>query len=222
MRTEYTSRNQPHFHHIGHTFSITLTAFDALPPADLHAAKTKRDAALLSTEALTLVERQRQRFEIHQQYEREFEYLLHQKQTQTHPFKETDVAQTLLDHFKSYHEQLYTLRAACVMSNHIHLLLDLATQVPADYDWKSELPDYINVDRIVGRLKGGASFKLNRQQGFKSNWWGDGYYDRYIRNPRHLITAFWYILNNPVKAGVVKHWADYPFTYADLNWVNVL
>ncbi len=38
-------------------------------------------------------------------------------------------------------------------------------------------------------------------------------HDRYIRSMRHFHDEQNYIVNNPVKAGIVKNWNDYPYTY---------
>jgi len=103
------------------------------------------------------------------------------------------------------------------MSNHAHLQLDFSVQCPKDWDGVSLLPDYVNLATVIGRIKGGSAYDINKEIGRKGKLWRPGYYDRYMRNRKHLVTEFWYILRNPEKAGLVSSWRDHPFTYGDPN-----
>ncbi|GIK60246.1 MAG: hypothetical protein HND39_11120 [Ignavibacteriota bacterium] len=41
--------------------------------------------------------------------------------------------------------------------------------------------------------------------------WQKGYYDHILRRKENLDIHIKYILNNPVRAGLVEHWKQYPF-----------
>jgi putative transposase len=43
--------------------------------------------------------------------------------------------------------------------------------------------------------------------------WQDGYFERVLRDGEATATVIAYILENPVRAGLVRHWADYPFLW---------
>ena len=45
----------------------------------------------------------------------------------------------------------------------------------------------------------------------KGTFWHRDYFDRYIRDDAHLAAVMRYIDNNPVRAGLVEHAADWPF-----------
>jgi REP-associated tyrosine transposase len=46
----------------------------------------------------------------------------------------------------------------------------------------------------------------------KRRVWQDGYYDRVLREQEDARTVIAYLLNNPVRAGLVKSAIDYPFS----------
>jgi len=215
MKTTYKRKKQPHFQGIGAAFCVTIACHDAVPRAVLEALHEERERALAEIAANTaLKDKGMARAELHLQYEAKLEALLHAQSVQEHPFKKAGAAQIVLDQIKKYDGQYYKLCAACVMSNHIHFLVDFSIQVPADWDGTTEIEGYANLDQVVGYIKGGASYEVNKQTGRTGTLWSFGYYDRCIRSEKHFQHAVWYILNNPVKAGLVKSWEAYPFVYA--------
>jgi REP element-mobilizing transposase RayT len=214
--TEYTRKNQPHFQHIGATFSITLMAHDAVPKIVLASLQEERKAALAQIAPNATAEEHLLRAKIHGDYENKLEELLHAHSEQEHLFRDAEIAGVVMDQIHKYDNQYYTLETACIMSNHVHLLLDFSVQVPEN--WEGEvIPGYKNVGDIVGYIKGGASYRVNKAKERNGSLWSMGYYDRYIRSTKHYDQAFAYIINNPVKAGLVKDWRAYPYTYVKEN-----
>ena len=54
-----------------------------------------------------------------------------------------------------------------------------------------------------------ANIILNRTGRF----WQKEYYDHLVRHSNELSKVMDYVLNNPVKAGFVDKWEDWPFSY---------
>jgi REP element-mobilizing transposase RayT len=214
IKLEYRRKGQPHFQYIGRTFSVTTLVHDVVPRPWLEALKQQREEALSAIpEGLPPREVALRRAIIHGRFEKELEALLARKRRQEHPFRRAAAARAVLDRLQQWEGQLYRLHAACVMSNHLHLLLDLSVQLPAHWDGDlNSLASYENLARVMNKIKGGSGHDVNRETGRRGPLWMPGYYDRYIRSPRHFRQAYWYILNNPVKAGLVKNWRDYPYT----------
>lgn len=91
----------------------------------------------------------------------------------------------------------YRLLAWCIMPNHVHVLSEMIRGYPlADvlHSWKSFTANEAN--RLLGRT--GA-------------FWQREYFDRFIRNERHLRMAIEYIENNPVKAGLARSPEEWRF-----------
>jgi REP element-mobilizing transposase RayT len=62
---------------------------------------------------------------------------------------------------------------------------------------------------LKGRTARACNLELNRNGSF----WQHESYDHLVRDEQEMERTILYILNNPVKAGLVKEWKDWPFTY---------
>ncbi len=85
--------------------------------------------------------------------------------------------------------------AYCLMPDHVHLLAAMASRAPISVaigSWKSRC------------------YQARRNRGESKRFWQRGFYDHAVRDDRDLITAARYVLENPVRAGLVKDFQDYP------------
>lgn len=97
--------------------------------------------------------------------------------------------------------QRYLLLAWVVMPNHVHVLVKTVKDWPLAViiqGWKSVSA------RMIGALCDIKSV------------WHKNYFDRYIRNERHLLEATRYIHNNPVVAGLAVRSEDWLYSSARL------
>ena len=95
----------------------------------------------------------------------------------------------------------YALHAFCVMSNHVHLVLSL----PAEFG----KPFF----RVLQAQKRFSATQCNRLLGLSGQFWARESYDHVVRNPAEFDRVVAYVLNNPVKAGLIANWQDWPHTY---------
>jgi putative transposase len=86
--------------------------------------------------------------------------------------------------------------AYCVMPDHLHALLE-AQSTDA------------NLCEFVRIFKQGTSFQWKRQA--RAKLWQRGYFDRILRADEDTPSVARYILENPVRAGLVPQPLDYPF-----------
>ncbi|MDI6766836.1 MAG: hypothetical protein QME52_08450 [Bacteroidota bacterium] len=77
---------------------------------------------------------------------------------------------------------------------------------------QTDRPTYI-VTEILRKLKWNTALKINRLLGRSGAFWQDESYDHVVRAGKELERIIWYILNNPVKAGFVKSWEQWQWTY---------
>lgn len=215
QKTEYERFGQPHFQHLGATFSVTIVAHDAIPEALLTRLKERKRVVLRGIEQDDFPDKQARKNKIYERYYAFIEELLHKKGNQEHVLLDPAAATELENRIKAFAGQYYHLVAYSIMSNHAHLQLDFSVQCPENWDGVSPLPDYVNLATVIGKIKGGSAYDINKKIGRKGKLWRPGYYDRYMRNRKHLVTEFWYILRNAEKAGLVSCWRDHPFTYGD-------
>jgi putative transposase len=88
----------------------------------------------------------------------------------------------------------YELHAWVVMPNHVHLLITPQASLP----------------RIMQLLKGSTAHEANRLLKRTGTFWQDESYDHLVRNGEELRKIERYIVNNPVKAGLVTAPEMYP------------
>lgn len=103
--------------------------------------------------------------------------------------REPRIAGAVEDNLLHFDGTRYRLHAYCIMPNHVHVLLEICggwTLSRILHGWRSYTANVAN--RILGR---------------SGRFWMEEYYDRWIRNGRHLAAEIAYILRNPVKAGLV-------------------
>jgi REP element-mobilizing transposase RayT len=220
MKKEYIRLKQPHIQHIGQTFSVTIITHDAIPKQKLDILKQEKDTALHEIKDLNPDEQKKLKWRIYSQFEEELENLLNTKYRQEHLFKKRTAALILKEKIHAFDNIYYKLAAYCIMSNHVHLLLDFSVQIPENWDGLTNIDNYLNVGTVVGRIKGGSAHTINKTTGRSEQLWNLGYYDRYIRSDRHFHQTVSYIINNPVKAKIVEKWTDYPYIFLSDSIIN--
>ena len=100
----------------------------------------------------------------------------------------------------------YELYAACVMSDHVHLLLE------PQIEWQDAQgkPGFYALDEILQTLKSVSSHRINKLAGVKGQRvWENESFDRVIRSEHDLEEKFHYICRNAWDTGVAKPDEDY-------------
>lgn len=147
--------------------------------------------------------------ELNTNFEQRLEEAVHQYANEGPDYlRQQAVRKIILDSWRFLQEEgAVYVYAVCVMSNHAHVIL----QAPPGKSI-TKLAD------IVQRHKSftaSAANKLLHRQG--QSFWNPTYFDRRIR-PGGFATVMWYVLNNPVKAGLVKDWRDWSGTYLNPDY----
>jgi REP element-mobilizing transposase RayT len=108
--------------------------------------------------------------------------------------------ETALHHFNMVR---YRLFAWVVMPNHVHVVVEpLAGH---------------SLSRIVHSWKSFTAKQANRHLGLTGAFWQVDYFDRAVRDERHLAAAIEYIHDNPVKAGLARRPEDWPHSSARID-----
>jgi REP element-mobilizing transposase RayT len=107
------------------------------------------------------------------------------------------LAEATLLHFDG---QRYLLLAWCIMPNHVHVMI--------------ETREGFTLANILHSWKSFTANQANRLLERRGEFWQREYLDRYIRNAEHYEQAIAYIEENPVKAGLARVKADWPWSSA--------
>ena len=100
----------------------------------------------------------------------------------------------LLSVVEDYAWEVHTL---CLMTNHYHLVVETE-------QWLLSL----GMQRLNGRYAEAFNRKFKRS----GHLWGDRFWVRLVEDEEYLVEVCEYVVNNPVRAGLVAHAADWPWS----------
>jgi len=112
------------------------------------------------------------------------------------------IAGIIIKILQEYDQLLYDLLYYCVMPNHVHLVIYLGN-----------LTDPKPLGLILKNIKGRSSREINLLLGRSGTFWQKASYDRLVRDEKELSSIGDYILENPVKAGLVDSYENWPYSY---------
>ena len=100
----------------------------------------------------------------------------------------------------------YTLHAAVVMPEHVHLLF---TALQDSDGWPYEL------HKIMKLIKGTSAHSVNRLMKTNGLVWQEESFDHVLRSHEGLLQKAEYICQNPVRRGLVKRPEDYRWLWIE-------
>jgi putative transposase len=136
-------------------------------------------------------------------YQGKYDYLLTFCTFERRAFlRDAHIAQMVLSQFRRTAARFgFALSAYCVMPDHVHLLV-------------KGLSDNSHLRQFVQSAKRSTGQSFARRAGH--GLWQEGYYDRVVRPEESLLHMARYILENPVRAGLVETPRDYPYAGSDV------
>ena len=105
-------------------------------------------------------------------------------------------------------DQHVNIHAWVLMPDHLHCLI--------------ELGEMQSLPACMGRINSCVAKAINRAIDRKGAVWQGAYFDRALRRDEDVNTAIRYLLNNPIRSGLVENIEAYPYWNVS-NWnVSVL
>lgn len=230
---QFSRRHLPHINPPSSTLFVTYRLAGSIPQPLLRHYKRKNELLqdeLLRTrkaaryDKLQLVDspeiqtqiEQLERF--HRAWFLKFEETLDQARIGPTWLKETKVAAVVAEQLHALDGDAYRLDAYCVMSNHVHVvftpfLTEASLQEVFDETghlaFVGEIP---GLSHITHRLKGRSAREANLALSRTGQFWEHESFDHVIRAGR-LMRTVKYVLQNPVKAGLVKDWREWRWSF---------
>lgn len=213
--TTFFRRNLPHYHLPDATYFITIRLAGSLPVAvamrleEEYEKEQRRLAGRLSGDAL-----REARYKAQKRHFARVDSLLDQARHGPRWLAQPECAAIVVQTVHALAPAHYRLHAFCLMSNHAHLLIDQQgiPEPPPRRDGKR----YTALSRAMRLLKGQSGTLCNRALGRQGAFWQHESYDHVVRDEREFERILAYIVNNPVKAGLVSDWQEWPYTYVNL------
>lgn len=205
-------RNLPHLHLPNATYFITIRLAGSLPLDALAKMREEYEQqeqllkAHLQGRALA-----EERYKLQKKFFARYDQMLDAAKHGPRWLAEPRVAEIVVHEIQALHPEYYHLQAYCLMSNHVHLAIDQQgiPEPPPRKDGKR----YTALSRAMRQLKSKSGYACLQQIGKHGDFWQHESYDHVVRNEREFERIIAYIIENPVKAGLVKEWQQWPYTY---------
>ena len=200
ITTKFKRRRLPHWEVAGKAYFVTFRLRGSLPQKVILQLQAEREA-IQTNDTDTLL-----KFQRHEFYE--IEQVLDSVDNDKYAYlSRTDIAPLLMEAF-THLETIYCWRFPVwvIMPNHIHCLCI------ADKIGKKK-----SLTEIIALYKRYTAKEINKILGLNGRVWVDENFDHWCRTPEKVESVKRYILNNPVKAGLVEQpeaWA-----YSSLRFV---
>ncbi|MBI5824503.1 MAG: hypothetical protein HZB18_10785 [Chloroflexi bacterium] len=213
---EFFQRNLPHYHLPNAAYFITFRLAGSLP---VEAWKRLKEEYELEKRLLSSKfkghELQEERYKTQKRHFARFDALLDHPKDSPRWLAEPRFAEIITRELHALHPTHYRLHAYCLMSNHCHLLIDQQDipHPPSLVDGKH----YTAVSHAMRLLKGRTGYACAALLGRKGAFWQHESYDHVVRDEKEFMRILDYIVNNPVKAGLVEDWQDWSNTYVNPN-----
>lgn len=208
---DYYRRNLPHIQPAGGEFFCTFRLVNSLPKEALEQywSKRKEIQKALKENSVRQEKLRKLRFVT-------FDNLLSNSDSGNFWLRKKEIAQTVADKLFEYDSEKYQLLCYCIMPNHVHLLIKLNKR-DKSRSTKIKYP----LTKILKLIKGGTAFECNKILDRNGQFWQHESYDHLVRNDKERDNIIRYILQNPVKAGLVKYWKDWEWSFCKEGYLPI-
>ena len=97
------------------------------------------------------------------------------------------------------------LRAVVVMPDHVHMIFTPLVNQRA--------LEVCSLAEIMDAIKGSSAHKINKAHDRRGRVWQAESFDHVLRSSESLDAKIEYLLENPVRAGLVRKWQEYPWLW---------
>ena len=228
-------RNLPHIQTPGATLFVTFQLAGSIPQHVLTQWRTEKlqfdreksrlfsfqnDSETASMQHRHCEEKDK-RLEWKRQWFRKFEKTLDNAESGPVWLKDDRIAKEIAESLHYRDGKVYRLDAYCIMSNHVHVVFTPLAMQSTRTDFvnsaediaQTQDPCYNSLSSIMQSLKGYTAHKANHLLGRSGAFWQRESYDHVVRDSEEWQRIVTYVLNNPVKAGLVDTWEKWQWNY---------
>jgi putative transposase len=202
---EFYYRHLPHWQPQGAVFFVTFRLKDSLPYEIIESLRHEREHVQTALHRLPESQHEHQNSLDMQAYFEKWESYLDEAAFGRQWLSQPEIADVVKEALLYRDGNVYDLHSFSIMFNHVHVVFEPLRRL----EWHSDLPLY----KIMQSLKRHTARQANLILGRKGAFWEDESYDRVIRDNNEYIRTVNYVLENPVKAGLVSRWEEWKWTY---------
>ena len=203
----YYRRNLPHYQPERATLFVTFRLAGSIPShivrefADDHARKLAnlREQPDSDGRNQRISEEQRRAFG-------KWDAVLHRMDCGPRWLEDSRIADIVVKALQHRNGKVIRLHAYCLMPNHAHIVFTPLPKLDGSMH---------SLSSIMHSLKLRTAREGNRVLGLNGEFWHHENYDHVVRDEAEYGRIMEYVVNNPVKAGLVQEWQDWPWNYID-------
>jgi len=201
-RKTYYKRKLPHILPSEATFFVTYRLAGSMPKSEIERLRDEHETHKnqLQQTDLPYSEKQEQLYKLGKRYFVSFEAFLDTNPNEPYWLRETAVRDIVSQSLRDLEQKYFQLWAFCIMPNHVHALF-------------TPFPDAPQLFKIMQVHKRYTAWKANEVLGRSGTFWEAESYDHYVRDDAEFHRIVHYIAHNPVKAGFVTDWQQWPGAY---------
>jgi REP element-mobilizing transposase RayT len=209
---QFYRRKLPHRHSPGATLFITFRLADSIPTTLLRQWLAENEFRRRAAA------RGEPEIEFRRRWFARFEDVLDKAANGPRWLADPRIAQIVADSLTYRDGRVYDLSAYCIMSNHVHTVFTPLLSTNSIKEVKGSSPlrfesTEATVPVIMKSLKGYTAREANKVLNRTGAFWEEESYDHEIKDGEEFGRVVRYVLNNPVKAGLVNHWSEWPWNY---------
>lgn len=209
----YYKRRLPHYQPVGYAYFVTFRLANSLPKSRIVELIKEREKFHHAISSLGNEKLKKEKYyDYQQQYFLKYEKLLDHPNSGPTFLKKSNIAEIISEAIFYRDNRVYELIAFTVMPNHIHLVFK--PFVKED----NKFIQY-HVTKILQSLKAITARRINEKLKREGQLWHHESYDHVVRDQDELRRIVEYVLNNPVKAGLVEEPYKYKWTYINNSYL---
>jgi REP element-mobilizing transposase RayT len=220
-----TIRKRPHFQPLDVTLFVTFRLANSIPGAAVRYYQARRQwlkDQLRRVNEISVENPSREQTiwltklkKLNSEWFLKCEEILHREALGPTWMRDDKVADKVAENLHHLDGDAYRLDCFTVMSNHVHTVFrplvseEVIAEILRSRDGLSRIPA---LSKIMHTIKGRSARACNLILGRSGEFWEHESFDHVIRAGKFHKTIR-YVLNNPVKVGIVRKWEDYRWNY---------
>ncbi len=207
----FYERHLPHYIVEGYAYFINARLHGSLPKKVIDNLKQTYDRKV---ELISSIKNNAKKHEAYLalkwEYFTEFDMELHTHKKSPVWLANDSIAQLVKEALHYRDNKDFNLIAYTIMSNHIHLVIfPFLEKIASESEYKNKYP----LGGLLASFKKYTALKANKILNRSGAFWQHESYDHVVRDNDELLRIVKYVLNNPVKAGLVDDYNKYKWNY---------
>jgi len=204
VKYQYYSRNLPHLFDIDKPVFITYRLKFTLPSSVMHELNRRKTEWFKEMQDLNEETKTQKTKHKDAVFFNWFDELITSSPETPQLLLRKDITDIISSAFRYHNDQRYKLLAYCIMPNHVHVLILPLRQASGEI---------FPLARITYTWKRYTTNQINALLGKNGSLWQQESYDHLVEDEIGLARIIEYILENPVKAGLVDNWKEWYGTW---------